>query len=621
MIGELLIDRYLILKELGSGGFSKTYLARDQYRPGHPVCIVKQLVLAADSTLTPEESRHLFQQEAGILQTLGEQKQDRLPTLLAAVMEAESVYLVEEYIEGENLAIELSQLQRFKPKAIVTLLHDVLPLLTFIHQHHIVHQDIKPSNLVRRQSDRKVALIDFGAALTLTPGSKFQQSATQPKQFGTTGYFAPEQRAGEVTFSSDLYALGITAIQLLTGIHPQQMQRHPLSGELVWHCYLRGQPVNARLVAILNKLVKRKPDDRYNNAAEVLADLQGNQQQIRLLKRRSLVRWGLSAIALGTAVTLWSNRSNLPFNRLTPTLAALSEQLPFASMSAEASLKLFHQEALNQSIDYLLTAPQALIILQGQTLHVRSLETGTEIKSWLLPQLPQTVAIDGEGNRIAISADRSVWVGELSSGRPLQSLELDTAPDAIALDSTGRLLVIQTEQAMQVWEVDSAKQVQTINSSDATAMLLTSNPADRLICALEDYRLKLWTPQTGQLQEVFAGHTQRIETLQIDPANGTLYSFGGDRAIAWNIETRELIRAFPPESAQTIRAALIDGQLLTLHRDGAVRLWDIQSGHLLRKVIQLSGRSDLSPDGRYLINLSNRELRIWQFRKEQDHAP
>lgn len=286
MHGQLLAGRYLILSDLGKGGFGQTYLAEDTQRPGHPRCVVKQLKPYSTDPSTLETARRLFYQEAVVLELLG--NHDRVPRLLAYFEENHEFYLVEELIEGINLNDELNPplplnseetvMKRFTESYVVEFLRDILEVLVFIQQHNVIHRDIKPSNLIRRASDGKIVLIDFGAVKQIRTQIESKNKADQePNQatithsivIGTLGYMPQEQLAGNPNFSSDLFAVGAIAIQALTGMQlrdfPQDSQ-----GEFLW----RDQAVvSDHLANLLEKMVRFNCRDRAQSAAEVLQEL------------------------------------------------------------------------------------------------------------------------------------------------------------------------------------------------------------------------------------------------------------------------------------------------------------------------------------------------------------
>jgi eukaryotic-like serine/threonine-protein kinase len=262
----LLNNRYDILKELGGGGFAVTYQARDQMQPSKPFCVVKQL---RSNQASDPRIVSFFEKEAATLEILGHHPQ--IPRLLAHFSENQAFYIVQEFIDGPDLSQELSPGVKRDEAYGLRLLQDVLPVLEFIHQNQVIHRDIKPDNLVRRTADGKVVLIDFGAVKQL---ASLQVNAggqvTSTVVIGTSGYMPWEQSQGRPSPSSDLYALGMTVIQALTGLTPDQLDTDPKTLELDWQTHAQ---VSLALDRVLSKMVRHAPRDRYLTATDALADV------------------------------------------------------------------------------------------------------------------------------------------------------------------------------------------------------------------------------------------------------------------------------------------------------------------------------------------------------------
>ncbi|MBG1268011.1 CHASE2 domain-containing protein [Nostoc sp. WHI] len=267
--GDLLLSgRYKISKTLGAGGFGRTYLAQDTQRPGNPICVVKKLMPARQDTRFLQVARRLFNSEAEILESLG--KHHQIPELLAYFEDDQEFYLVQEYIEGHTLSEELPPGQKVQNESFVMeMLKQVLEVLGFVHQHRVIHRDIKPTNIIRCAEDNRLVLIDFGAVKLMQPPSS-EQTELATVAIGTRGYAPPEQFAGHPRLCSDIYALGMIGIQALTGISPQELHPDPETGNVMWR---QTAPVSEELAAILDKMVCYHFSDRYQSAAAVLQDL------------------------------------------------------------------------------------------------------------------------------------------------------------------------------------------------------------------------------------------------------------------------------------------------------------------------------------------------------------
>jgi len=277
MIGQLADQRYRVVSILGSGGFGCTYLAHDTRRPGEPVCVVKELSPASDDPKVLQVARRLFSSEAATLEKLG--SHDQIPRLLAYFEENGGFYLVQEFVDGITLDRELRQGDIWGTDRVLELLHQVLEILAFVHSQKVIHRDVKPANIMRRHSDRKFVLLDFGAVKEIrqaSAGSPDISTAPKTVSIGTVGYASPEQLQGKPRESSDVYALGVIAIQALTGESPQDFLEDEM-GEIFW----QAKELPADLYRLIRKMVKRNYRERYNTALDALADLQPLLEQQR----------------------------------------------------------------------------------------------------------------------------------------------------------------------------------------------------------------------------------------------------------------------------------------------------------------------------------------------------
>lgn len=267
ILGQQLGGRYEVLEVLGSGGFGRTYIAADRQRPGAPECVLKHLSFSSQNADMLKQARRMFAQEAATLERLGKHKQ--IPQLLAYFEEKGEFYLVQEFIQGQPIAHEIPEGTALSEGATVEFLKDVLSILVFVHDEGVIHRDLKPENLIRRSHDRAIVLIDFGAVKTIEAQIN-PMRYTQSIPVYTTGYAASEQCLGRPQFNSDLYSLGMIAIQCLTGTHPTFIEADPRSGDLLWQDQVTARP---ELIAILGRMTQYQSSNRYTSAREVLQDL------------------------------------------------------------------------------------------------------------------------------------------------------------------------------------------------------------------------------------------------------------------------------------------------------------------------------------------------------------
>jgi serine/threonine protein kinase len=274
--GEFLAKRYQIRSLLSSGGFGVTFLARNIYLPGQPLCIVKKLAPKVTDPKLIERAYRQFDLEALSLSRLGTHAQ--VPCLLDYFKLGPEVYLVEEYIPGIVLNKAIHKQGNFTEAAVEQFLTQMLHLLEYIHSHQLIHRDIKPENIILCQTDRRFVLVDFGAVEDLDPATTTRRTNAR-SAIGTPRFAPPEQLAGRAVYASDLYALGMTCIYLLTGHEPSHFDTDPRTCELMWSETI---DISEGLCEIINKTIQVSLADRYHSAAQVLTALENRATRAKL---------------------------------------------------------------------------------------------------------------------------------------------------------------------------------------------------------------------------------------------------------------------------------------------------------------------------------------------------
>jgi serine/threonine protein kinase len=283
---RLLASRYQIFKVLGRGGFGITYLARNIYLPGRPLCVIKHLAPQFTSPTLLTIAKWRFHVEARTLSKLGSHSQ--VPLLIDYFREDQEMYLVQEYIPGKTLGNQVQEGGCWTAEAVSDFLAKMLKLLTYIHSQRIIHRDIKPQNIIHCSTDQRLVLIDFGAVLDqsgLAPADK--RLVTQA--IGSPGYAAPEQIAEKPDCASDLYALGMTCLFLLTGKEPRDFKVNLHSGEVIWRSETE---VSDEFANLINQMIKMSLSDRYQSASQALNALESCRLRNKL---RQVHRSGISS--------------------------------------------------------------------------------------------------------------------------------------------------------------------------------------------------------------------------------------------------------------------------------------------------------------------------------------
>jgi serine/threonine protein kinase len=393
-------DRYLVTKSLGEGGFSRTFLAKDEQT--QQLCVLKQLKLHPDPSSYAIIKRG-FDREVAILKRL---KHPQIPVLYDSFGEHGQFYLVQEYIEGETLQERLDAVGKFDEEAVKQFLIKILPVLNYIHSQNIIHRDIKPANIILQQSDDLPVLIDFGAVKEVM-SSLFVSYGKDgdATKIGTLPYMAPEQFVGKPAIASDLYSLGKTAIHLLTGAVPDTGYSQP---NPTWANQL--PTVSSGFVRVLNKAVKFELDDRFETANEMLAAVNmqtivstTTMRQTTVISnsqiRRLLYRWGagVAALVAVSAVYLMGYRPYREGQAL-EEIRSLYAQRDFEGCINAANNFLSFNSGRSNTVTNLLeqcTEQQTNILETYLRQEVPQQEESSQI-SEVLAQLMPTVQLNGD---------------------------------------------------------------------------------------------------------------------------------------------------------------------------------------------------------------------------------
>ncbi|WP_026732041.1 serine/threonine-protein kinase [Fischerella sp. PCC 9605] len=325
MLGNTLVGRYQIISHLGGGGFGETFVACDTQLPGSPKCVVKKLKPQATDPVSLQTARRLFDTEAQVLHKLGTHNQ--IPQLLAYFEESEEFYLVQEFIEGHDLSQEITPGKPLSQDQVISLLEEILRILDFVHRQNVIHRDVNLYNLLRREQDGKLVLIDFGAVKQITtqvinPNGKTKFTVA----IGTPGYIPSEQAQGNPKYSSDIYAVGIIAIQALTGLSPDQFEEDADSNEIIWQNHTTE--VSQEFAQFLDKMVRYDFRQRYPSATEAL-------QALKELNNPSS-----QTIALNIP---FSNQNSIKINKPKKSiLIKLLSGVMLAGLGTAASIYIFH---------------------------------------------------------------------------------------------------------------------------------------------------------------------------------------------------------------------------------------------------------------------------------------
>ena len=605
----LLAERYRAINPIGAGGFGKTFLAEDESQPSKPRCVIKQFNFCqGKSECSPSDASkagELFQQEAARLEQLG--KHPQIPELFAYFEQDSYHYIVQEFIDGQNLAQELAENGAFSEAQIRSLLKALLPVLQFLHQGKIIHRDIKPENIVRRRlphhtrskSKEELALVDFGAAKYATVTTLAKTGTT----IGSPGYAAPEQTFGKAVFASDIYSLAVTCIHLLTEVSPFDLYDAIESG-FVWRDYLVDNPVGEELGGILDKMVESAVRQRYQSAEEVMQALSGKG-----------MTQSPSATPTTSPASPPATRPSKKTSR--PTTLSKGKGAVFAIAISPDGQLLASGSGGEWSL------------LGGKENAVRIWNLESEELLYNLTRHSEAstaVAFSPCGQVLASgSQDQTIKLWDISNGQQLRTLEQHSyTVNSVTFSPDGQLLASGSEDGtIKLWEVSNGEQLRSIDSLSSEVYSVAFSPdGQRLAIGSMDQTIKLWEVRTGEQLRPSKGHSDLVLSVAFSPEGEILASGSGDwdcTVKLWEVRTGQVIHTLRGHSWSVCSVAFTpDGEVLASgSMDQTIKLWEVRTGRMIRT---LKGHSSvvnsvvLSPDGPLLVSGSEDEtIKIWQL--------
>jgi WD40 repeat protein len=611
LLTKRLDGRYQIVERLARGGFSQTYIALDLRRPGHPKCVVKHLNLAGDQTPDSlQVARSLFNREAEILEELG--SHDQIPRLLAHFEEDQSFYLVQEFIEGKPLSAELGT-GCWNDAQTIQLLEETLNILHFVHQHQFIHRDIKPDNIIRRQQDNQFVLVDFGAVKQI-PGANQEQTTTTIVSSGI--YTPPEQLEGNPRFNSDIYALGMTAIQALTGLSPEVLQqcKDPSTGEIAFQSL---PPISEELKAILSKMVRYYFKERYQTTAEVLEALQqllhlsSQQSQPEPIKEPSSLTnpQQQQEPKIGYTPTQLIIPVQSIFASAEPDQRTVSSKIPSVDRSTPKLSHSNHTAPKKKCAQTLIFTPSKgnLIALYAQSLNA-SIDTwmGQFLAAYTRLSTPQKVIFTlGVGMVSLVPAWGMVqYVHQTSTlaapiVQPIDPLlsALSGHTDAVrtlAFSSDGRTLASgSADRIVKIWDLQTQKPILQKDDTGEIFSVAFSANSQILASSGEDRTIKLWNLQSGALMGQLNQHDWQVGSVAFSPDNQTLVSGSQDGAIElWDLHTQKFNRTLSKDANRVNVVAISPDNALLIsgNIDNTIQVWDLSTKKLLHTLKGHSGQ-------------------------------
>lgn len=424
MIGETLDKRYCVISLLGTGKYGQTYLAEDNQAKENSRCVIKAFEPKAKDKLSLRKAKYLFAREIKILKILG--KSDRIPFLLGHFREGDKFYLVHQFIDGTDLAQELGADKQWSADETAELLKEILEIVEVAHKEKVIHQDIKPSNIIRRKSDGKLMLIDFGSVKKLNNQMANAEGKTQlTVPIGTEGYISPEQKSIKPRLASDVYGVGMIGIYALTGVEPKDIPLDHDTEVVQWKGLV---PVDEKLAKVLDRMVSPDFRQRYTSASEALKTVRTLKLGRKLLDLKTIIGAVVLLLGIsGAGYYYWQLETSL--NKTQDTTGYYEtekDQFPFLYRNAKHGIEMKYpfDWKLNESelgenaiARFFPQENQSYLIIPEVKIQVTesnntSLDNHTTNAVYQVTQLPQAKIIDsrpikfgaGDGHKIIYTA-------------------------------------------------------------------------------------------------------------------------------------------------------------------------------------------------------------------------
>jgi WD40 repeat protein len=620
--------------------YGQTYLVEDAVVREMPRWIAKSFCLINKTNLQLDWARSLFRNEVPKLQKLSELSSD-FPKITTYFEQEDEFYIVEEAIAGTRLSDEIATGRLYSESEVINFLNQLLTSLHIAHGDNMIHGDINPRNLIHRKDETSDHHLNQHFVLTNFAVLKgvYATAARNGVILGTPSYMPFEQALGEFTPTCDIYALGLTAIQLLTGLHPSSLVRREDLNLLDWQI---GSSVRPQLAAILNRMVKHHPEDRYQSAQEVLYDLyhlpKGQDDHNFLAPNFTVGQYaGRWAIILVCLVGLgWTTLNYQQFPQFLSKLAlptftakpSPTEITVVATSTYKLRLKLTGHTGWVRAVAFF---PNGFSFASGsydRTLRLWNIRDNQSFGT-LSNHLGSisginAIAVHPNGNTFAIACiDKSVKLWNFRSGQPIRTIEGHNgqvysaaySPDGKALASAS------ADQTIKIWNWRNGNLLRTLEGHQDKVISVAFHPdSQKIASASSDKTIKIWDVNTGKELLNITGHKSPVNAIAFSPDGKFIVSGSQDQTVKiWNASTGKILQTLTGHKDSVLAVAVNrDGSAIASGGvDKTIRIWNVKTGETTQilsdhsaPVLSLS----FSPKDATLVSGSaDRSVILWQL--------
>ncbi|MTJ48565.1 WD40 repeat domain-containing serine/threonine-protein kinase [Dolichospermum sp. UHCC 0259] len=569
----LIHEVYRLVKQISQGGFYQTFLAVDESQFPPIPCVVYQV----SSRYQPLE---IFQFQVQKLTELG--KHPQIPTLITHFTENEYYYLIQEFIDGDNLAGLLAKQGSFNETQIWQILKGLLPVIRFIHNHQVIHRNIQPENIIVRTKNQNQDLLDDLVLVDFAGMKVANINEDQDNLVGSPEYISPEQAQGEAVFASDLYSLGVTCIYLLTQVSPFELF-DITNNTWVWRDYLT-YPISEHLGQTLDKLVKFDLQERWQSADQLIYNLGIKDNCLSLSSLNKSYLWQLD-------YTL-ENQIHSSIN----TVALSHDGKILASGEDNKSIKLWNlsnQQLIGnflghtQSITAVIFNHNDTILATAsddQTINLWDVKTLTKIHSLTgHSHAVKSLAFHPHGQILASGSwDKTIKIWDINTGLVVNTLTGHKLQvNAVAFSPQGQLLASASyDRTVRVWKLEDGNfhLLTTLFGHTWAVLTVAFSPTHPHLLATGsgDNTIKLWDISTGELISTLSGHSWSVVTVAFSADGETLISGSWDKTVKiWQISTKSEIASLVGHVDSVSSVAIRDdgGLIISGSKDKTIKLW------------------------------------------------
>jgi serine/threonine protein kinase len=569
----LINEGYRLIRPISKGRLYQTFLAVDESQFPPIPCVVYQVS-------SQYQSLEIFQFQVQTLMELG--KHPQIPTLITHFTENEYYYLIQEFIDGDNLASLLAKQGGFHETQIWQILKSLLPVIRFIHDHQVIHGNIQPENIILRTKNQSRDLLD-DLVLGNFANMKFANiNEDKDNLVGSPEYISPEQAQGKAVFASDLYSLGVTCIYLLTQISPFELF-DMTNNSWVWRDYLTDQ-ISEHLGQTLDKLVKYNLQERWQSADQLIYNLGIKDNYLPLSSLNKSHLWQL-------ADTL-ENQINSSIN----TVALSHDGKILASGEDNKSIKLWNlsNQQLMGNFPGHSQSITAVIFNDNDTV-LATASNDQIINLWDVKTLAKIHSLTGHSHAVKSLAfhpcgqilasgswDKTIKIWDVNTGLALNTLTGHKLQvNAVAFSPQGQLLASASyDRTVRVWKLEDGKfhLLTTLFGHTWAVLTVAFSPThpNLLATGSGDNTIKLWDVSTGELISTLSGHSWSVVAVVFSADGETLISGSWDKTVKiWQISTKSEIASLVGHTDSVSSVVMRDdgGLIISGSKDKTIKLW------------------------------------------------